>query len=268
FSERDQLVLKSLAQQAVALMELRRLNANANEYRRQLSTVEKMHAVGELAAAVAHEINNPLLVLRANAERLLEDATAMKEARPTVEKAANSMLRMSDRIGKITQTLREHLYDGAKEDLDFCSLGEIVNSALEVCGDRFVTEKIRLISDFDDTFFFTCRSTVVSQILVNLLTNAMDAVSQLDQKWIDLTVKVENGYVIFRITDSGAITDDQIRSKLMTPFFTTKIRGKGLGLGLNLSRRLAESSGGALMLDKASENTSFVLHLPLRCTLS
>jgi C4-dicarboxylate-specific signal transduction histidine kinase len=97
---------------------------------------------------------------------------------------------------------------------------------------------------------------------VNLLNNACDAVQNLSERWIRFDVSANEREVILSITDSGKGISEATRRKLFQPFFTTKDPGKGTGLGLNLSRNIAEQHGGSLELDLKSPNTRFVLRLP------
>jgi C4-dicarboxylate-specific signal transduction histidine kinase len=108
-----------------------------------------------------------------------------------------------------------------------------------------------------------CRPTQLSQVLLNLLSNAFDAVSALSEKWVRLTVTQEEQKLIIKVIDSGNGIPSDIAEKIMQPFFTTKVIGKGTGLGLSISRGIIESHEGALFYDPSEKNTTFVIELPI-----
>jgi signal transduction histidine kinase len=109
-----------------------------------------------------------------------------------------------------------------------------------------------------------CRPTEISQILLNLLNNAFDAVFSLSEKWVELQVEELPDEIRIQVTDSGSGISKGIREKLMQPFFTTKEPGKGTGLGLSISNRIALKHHGKIYLDESCKNTRFVLVLPKR----
>ena len=102
----------------------------------------------------------------------------------------------------------------------------------------------------------------IGQILVNLINNALDAVTDMPDKWIRIAVSHTESHLFISVADSGKGVPSAIRHKIFEPFFTSKQVGKGTGLGLSISRSLALSHGGDLFLDEASGNTQFTLRLP------
>jgi C4-dicarboxylate-specific signal transduction histidine kinase len=110
-----------------------------------------------------------------------------------------------------------------------------------------------------------CREVQIGQILNNLLNNAFDAIVELDtpERWISIAAQQKNGAIEIDITDSGLGIDEEARQHLMEPFFTTKTRGLGMGVGLSLSRAIANEHGGTLELSQDRAHTCFRLVLPL-----
>ncbi len=103
----------------------------------------------------------------------------------------------------------------------------------------------------------------MGQVILNLLNNAYDAIQKDTDKWITVETSNKAGLVFLSVTDSGAIIPDEVKAKMMQPFFTTKEIGKGTGLGLSISKGIVESHGGILAIDNSKVNTSFVIQLPL-----
>jgi C4-dicarboxylate-specific signal transduction histidine kinase len=110
----------------------------------------------------------------------------------------------------------------------------------------------------------SCREVQIEQVLLNLLQNALDAVTeQAGEKWVHLAAVVRDGAVEFSVTDSGPGIPLQLRTRIMEPFFTTKDVGKGTGLGLSLSRRIVEDHGSKLELREENGHPCFSFRLPI-----
>ena len=107
-----------------------------------------------------------------------------------------------------------------------------------------------------------CRATQISQVLLNLLNNACDAIRDLPEKWIRIGYEESVAGFELSVTDSGTGIDRAILDKLFQPFFTTKGVNVGTGLGLSISKGIAESHGGSLEYDSSCPNTRFILSLP------
>jgi signal transduction histidine kinase len=116
----------------------------------------------------------------------------------------------------------------------------------------------------DENLTIQCRPSEISQVLLNLLNNAFDAVEDLPQRWVKIDVKEVDDQVNLTVTDSGQGIDVALRDKIMQPFFTTKPVGKGTGLGLSISSGIVESHHGKFVLDPKSPFTSFQMTLPKR----
>jgi C4-dicarboxylate-specific signal transduction histidine kinase len=143
------------------------------------------------------------------------------------------------------------------------SVRQIVNDTLQLCGKRFQQRAIALdVAPFPDDLRVECRAVQISQILLNLLSNAYDAVEGQERRRVRITVESDDDRVYIAVTDSGPGIAPELRGRIMEPFFTTKGVGQGTGLGLSVSRGLAELHGGDLALDPSSQETRFVLALP------
>ena len=107
------------------------------------------------------------------------------------------------------------------------------------------------------------RTVEISQVLLILLNNAFDAVSDLSEKWVRLDVFSNSEIVEFAVVDSGKGIPAAVREKMTQPFFTTKEVGQGTGLGLSIATGIAGAHGGLLSVDTESPHTRIVLRLPL-----
>jgi C4-dicarboxylate-specific signal transduction histidine kinase len=143
------------------------------------------------------------------------------------------------------------------------ALAKIVEDTLEVCRERFKHHSIQLFApDVDPGLTVLCREVQIGQVLLNLSQNAYDAVvNQAGEKWIRLEVTEDGDSAVFSFSDSGPGVPPELRNKIMEPFFTTKDVGKGVGLGLSLSRTIIEEHGGNLELTEKARHPSFSFSL-------
>lgn len=142
---------------------------------------------------------------------------------------------------------------------------KIVDGTLSFCAQRFNYHGVKLaIDEIPAGLQVECRETEISQVLLNLLSNAYDVVEKLEEKWVRLSVKDLGDRVSILVTDSGKGIPPEIRAKIFQPFFTTKEIGKGTGLGLGISTRIIENHGGTLSVNAECENTQFVISIPKR----
>lgn len=241
-------------------MELKKANEREKMALAKLAMASRLSALGEMSAGIAHEINNPLAIIQMACEQFL-DAPEMPHDR------AVSILRRSQnaamRIGRIVTGLRTYARDGSLDDVAPSELGAIVTDTLVLCENRFRQRGIDLrVGAVPEGTTLECNAVQVSQILMNLLGNAMDSVASLQDAWVRMDFDVSADWVVVRVTDCGARLSPEVAQRVMQPFFTTKPVGQGTGLGLPISLGIAEAHGGRLYLDSNCENVSFVLELP------
>jgi C4-dicarboxylate-specific signal transduction histidine kinase len=168
-------------------------------------------------------------------------------------------------MGSSSKSLRYLARDGQKDLLYSSSINDIVEETLDLCKERFRQNLVELVlSPIDPSIRVLCREVQISQIFVNLLSNAFDAVQgQTGEKWVRLDVVAEDERVIISVIDSGNGVPTELKGRIMEPFFTTKPVGKGTGLGLSLSKQIAEEHGGTLEVKERGGHTCFSLCLPL-----
>jgi PAS domain S-box-containing protein len=247
----------------VDITERKLVQKEAERQRAALAHSEKMASVGELAAGIAHELGNPLAALRGRLEFLkmqLESSTAGPE---TASKTIVTAEGLCDRMSGIIRGMRSLSRDGTSDPFQKVSIGRIINDVFSFTRESFQKHGIKAtIKEVDEDIQITCQETQISQVLVNLLNNAKDAVSALDEKWINVAVRDCGANVEVSITDSGSGIPKELVKKIMLPFFTTKPMGKGSGLGLSVSLNIIQSHGGKLHIDHDSPNTCFVVSLP------
>ena len=222
----------------------------------------KMAILGEMASSIAHEINNPLGIIVGSIQvmKIMEKSGSMT---PDIrEKKYTEIQATSLRIEKIIRGLRFFARDSSHDDLVSTRVSQIIDDTINLCNQKFVNRKVELrIKAVEDAELF-CQPVSISQAILNLLSNSMDAIEHLDEKWIEIETRANSQATIIRITDSGHGIPSEIADKIMMPFYTTKGVGKGTGLGLSIVKGIVEHHKGTFEIDRTNPHTSFVLTFP------
>jgi signal transduction histidine kinase/sensor domain CHASE-containing protein len=226
-----------------------------------------LSALGQMAAGIAHEINSPLAGIQAACLKLRKMFVTLGlegKCDGIVEKMEETVFR----IAKTVTGLRNFARDGVHDPFESCDLKDLVQEVVALCRDKIYRSGIELrVPENLQSVSVMCRKVQIGQVLVNLLNNSFDAVIDLEEKWIEVGISVGNKVEI-HITDSGKGIPNDIASRMMEPFFTTKPVDKGTGLGLSISSRIIEDHRGKLFYDTASKNTKFVVAIPFAQDLS
>lgn len=249
---------------ALDVTERRRLETQLEEERARVAFSSKMATLGEMAGGIAHEINNPVTIIDGYAQQLSVWADQEPFDKLRVKVQAKKISDTVLRIARIVRGLRTFSRDGRHDPLQRTDLNGVIEDTLGLCAEKFRLADIRLTTPppADINLAIDCRPTEISQVLLNLLFNGRDAVKELPEKWVKLEITDLADFIEFSVTDSGTGIPQDIQSRMMQPFFTTKDVGQGTGLGLSISRGIVEAHGGRLYYDDKAPNTRFVVVLP------
>ena len=222
----------------------------------------KMAALGEMSSNVAHEVNNPLAAILLRAHRLRQLVSRAPLDLQAVARVSGDIEATVHRIHRIVDALRTFARDAKHDPLRPEPVARIVADTVELCNERFRHHAIELrVDPIPAELYASCRGIQISQILLNLLGNAFDAIETQSVRWVRIRTESDDEEVRIAVLDSGPGVPPDLENRIMEPFFTTKEVGKGTGLGLSVSKGIAEAHGGQLILDKASLDTCFVLTL-------
>lgn len=229
----------------------------------QLLHSAKMSSLGEMAGGIAHEINTPLGIISMLTGKLKNEIEAENLDKNQVIQSLDRVEKTVFRIAGIIKGLRHFSRDGSKDPFKSININNLIEETVSFCRERFKNHNIDLrMPDAPHDLKLECRPIEISQVLLNLLNNAYDAVHGAREKWITVEVNDHGDAIKLSVSDSGNGVQPKIRDKIMQPFFTTKEIGKGTGLGLSISNGIVESHKGTLTLDSTTKHTRFVVSLP------
>ena len=229
----------------------------------QLVSSAKMVALGRMAAGIAHEVNNPLQVIVSHAERLRVAARSAGEASPKVIAAADQIQQVAMRIASINQGLLALSRDAASDPLLEVRVQSVVKLALDFCRAHLESNQVQLrVHPIPTEWTVLGRETQLSEVILNVLNNAYDAVQECKEKWIELEVEATKSSIQIVVTDSGPGVSAKLASKIFDPFFTTKPAGKGTGLGLSISQSIMAVHGGQIAYEPKGSGARFVVRIP------
>ena len=233
----------------------------------QVTQSAQMVAMGRMAGGMAHEINNPLAIITASSD-LIQVIVDRKDTEKLFKDTSSLLKKITEASERISKIIKELRFFSGKPSADQylpTPITKVLETAMNFCNERFKAYNVRVkMETIPEELTIECQQFNITQVILNLLYNSFDAVWDKNEKWINIEVLDLGEKVEIGITDSGTGIPEEIRSKLMQPFFTTKEVGKGMGLGLSIANGIVLSHQGKLWLDAGSPHTRFVISLPKR----
>jgi PAS domain S-box-containing protein len=245
----------------VDLTERREAEAELVRQRERLHQNEKLSALGELLAGVAHELNNPLSILVGQAVMLQEKAESEE-----VASRAGRIATAGDRCARIVKTFLAMARQDPS-DPSAVAIGDVIENALEVTAYSLRSSGIELTLDMsDDLPPVMADGDQLVQVFTNLIVNAEHAMHDLDGRrklHISAAHRPETGFVAVTVRDNGGGVPEDVKSRIFEPLYTTKGIGAGTGMGLALCHRIIEGHGGSIELQSDNNaGATFVVCLP------
>lgn len=229
----------------------------------QLIESAKLQSIGEIASGIAHEINNPLAVISTSTSRLSRKAGRSEHLESEVVKTVtNKISNTVERIAKIVRSLLA-MSHGESNQKSKATIDEIIGITLDFCNPLLERHEISFdVNQLNSELEIDCHPTQISQVLLNLIKNSVEAIDQLPEKWIEITVIDQDTSVRIEVVDSGGGIPRELQEQVLLPFYTTKPVGKGTGLGLSISRKIVETHDGNFGVDPHNKHTCFFIELP------
>lgn len=224
--------------------------AQISKLNRDLSHLARGELLGQMAAGLAHELNQPLTAITQNADAALLTATSGSEHNSELVQILNDLDQQAHRAADTVRALREFARKGEKWKAPF-DLAELIGQALLLVQPEATEHDIRIAVRADDLPRVLGIRVQVAQIIVNLLRNAIEAIASSgdNKKIINVSASAERGFVKLCIEDSGPGVDPKL--DLFAQFETTK--SNGMGLGLSICRSIVEAGGGRMWYEKSGD---------------
>lgn len=248
--------------------ELRGANVALLHTQGQLVQTKKLASLGEMSAGLAHELNQPLGVIKICADFSLE---LMKKEGFDPDSIRNKLTRMSaqvDRASKIINHLKVFSRQGGHE-VKATDMNWIIEEAFVLLSESLKLSGIQLEMDLEDDLPpVMCDYIQIEQVITNLITNAQDAMKISEIKLITVRSYRHQDNVCIDVQDSGCGMTKSIAEKIFDPFFTTKAVGEGTGLGMSISYGILKEHRGSLSVtSKTGFGTKFIVSLPIESSL-
>ena len=234
---------------------------NEREMRLRLMETDRLAAIGELVAGVAHEVNNPLSSISAFAQLMLRDGGLTNTQRESVEIIKSETVRASQVVKDLLAFARR------REPLhELVDLNGVITRTLRLRGYQMSTNQISVETDLaPDLPNVAGDARQLQQVCLNLVINAVQAMTATGGGTLRLSTRYDKGSVVMDVRDSGPGIPDATKARIFEPFFTTKDEGEGTGLGLSVSYGIVTAHGGTIEAAETSANgTTIRVTLPSR----
>jgi signal transduction histidine kinase len=261
--ERTAALLAEIAERRRVEDELRVKSEEINTMSRQLWQSVKLATMGELVASIAHELNNPLATVSLRVESLLMDVDPASPLRREIGIIEQEV----DRMGALVANLLEFSRSSGQR-ISAMNVHVEIENTLELVHYHFRNRSINVVQELDpDVPLIEADRQQFRQLLLNLFTNAGDAMP--NGGTLTIRVSVAGHEIMIEIADTGVGIATENLQRIMEPFFTTKPKGKGTGLGLPICRRIVQEHGGKLWITSvANKETTVHISLPLQSKMA
>lgn len=258
FLKEEQSLLDAIARQIAFIVERQQAKEERDQLQKQLMHADRLATIGQLAAGVAHELNEPLNSILGFAQLAQRNPRLHRETMHDIQRIVTASLHAREIIKKLllfarqTPTFKGHT-----------NLNHIVSEALDLFEDRFKNEGIDLVCTLCLRMpEIMADAGQLTQALVNLVVNAIQAMPEGGK--LNVLTDVQEQYVVCIVEDTGVGMTEDILDRLFVPFFTTKEVSQGTGLGLPVVHGIVTSHGGTIEVkSKPGKGTKFTIRLPI-----
>lgn len=229
----------------------------------KLVHTSRLAVLGEMSVGIAHEINNPLSVISTSAQMLSRMVQKGKISDEVVSSYYEKTNKAVNRISAIVGGLKLLSHQSDRVPKSEVWAEDILKETTPFCHEHFLSMGIILEVNSPNDVRLYCHPVQISQVIINLLKNAADAVAedQVKDKWVKLDYKKEEDFFYFIISNGGERISQELANQIFEPFMTTKKHGTGLGL--SISRAIMKEHGGEVYIDLTYQHSTFIMKLPL-----
>ena len=257
---------KDITERKQVQEELEKAHRELKENTAAMLQTAKLSALGEMAAGVAHELNQPLNGIKIISQGILRDIDKDRLAPDELPNDLKDINHQVDRMARIIDHMRIYSRTTIDEDVHEIDVNEAVEGVFKLIGQQLTIHNIKVKKELAPDLPMALMDQVkLEQVIMNLLTNARQALEQFRKENMTIEVKSylnDNQELVISVRDNGGGIPAEIRDKIFEPFFTTKRPGSGTGLGLGISREILENSGGRIEFEiDEGEGTTFLVIL-------
>ncbi|MCF8060425.1 MAG: PAS domain S-box protein [Bacteriovoracaceae bacterium] len=239
--------------------EMKEAEIKADQERKMFLHSAKLSTLGEMASSMIHEISNPLTVI--------SGAISSAKRRDNLEdvlKILNKAEAPLERLLKMVQNLRKYSRnETVNREVKFNNVLDIIKTSEEYTRYKFRRSHVDFRIKNSNPLMVNCEASEMEQVFVNIFNNAVDAVEDLEDRWVEVdhyTTATKGSYIT--ITDSGQGIPTEIADNIFNSFYTTKEKGKGTGIGLGVVSDIITEHGATIIVDHSKKHTCFVIHFP------
>jgi len=235
----------------------------------QLAQASKMNTLGQMSAGIAHELNQPLNVIKMGSEYLqMAMGKNNHSLEPELVDVAKKISAQVDRASEIIKLMREF---GRKPDFkkEHVNINAVIKSVLVIIGQQLKLHDIEIVLDLYESIPpILAQTNRLEQVFFNLLANAKDAIQQKRAtagktfpEQINISSYIQDDHVVVTVSDTGIGIPEEIKEKIFEPFFTTKEVGKGMGLGLSILYGIVKEYGGEIDIESVPGKETTFRHI-------
>jgi two-component system NtrC family sensor kinase len=257
--ERD--LVDAVAREVALILERKQAEAEQVRLQEQLMHADRLATIGQLAAGVAHELNEPLGSILGFAQLAKKGDGLPQQAKNDIEKIEAASLHAREVVRKLLIFARQ-----VPTKKTLASLNKVVEEGLTILSSRCAKEGIELVRDLaPDLPEITADTAQLTQVLINLSVNAIQAMPEGGR--LVIRTRKDSGQVLLLVEDTGVGMNEEVKGKLYLPFFTTKEVGLGTGLGLPVVHGIITAHGGTIRVDsEPGKGSRFEVRLPVGST--
>ena len=243
------------------------------ETEQQLIQTSKMATLGEMATGIAHELNQPLSVIKTASSFSIKKIDKNEPIEDEI--LSNILIKIDRNVDRATKIINHMRQFARKSDMDFekVQINEVLQRAFEIFSQQLKLRGIEVVWEIEKGLpKINADPSRLEQVFINLLLNARDAIEEkwgpkelkMCEKKIILTTRSDAQYVICQVCDTGKGVPETIKDKIFEPFYTTKEVGKGTGLGLSISYGIIKDCGGSIrVVPNKPEGACFIIKFPV-----
>lgn len=242
--------------------QLKRVDDECKSSQAKLIQSNKLASLGEIAAGIAHEINQPLQVICIHTDMCMDNLNSGNYH--LVENSFKAIMAQSERIEKIVKQVGSFGRDSELDNYQKENPNDIFNNVIAIVINQYKQDQVELRQVIPPALpLLFCNKTQIEQVLINLLINARDSVETSEKKVVFFKAHVQDHNLYIQVSDSGTGIDPNKVNDIFTPFYTTKPLGKGTGLGLSISYSIIHQHKGEIKVSsEIGHGSIFTVVLP------